>query len=282
MALLKIIFGITCISASSLAAAQSASPWLPIPQSGSVGVTYVSQSAKEAYIGDKLLPLSGITSGGASNYKRQNLGVNIAYGITDAFSIDAAIARSKVKVGAADNASGWADSKLAANFRVLDEYESRSAPTITLRGAAIFNGGYDGAKLAAIGKDASGFEFSVLVGRQFNDAFKVWGGIGFEKRTDIPRARFFDINAAYTVLPGLSLSAGFTNKAYGGGLDIGGAGFSPARFQEVKEERSTLRLGAAYAIARNQSVAINFGKAIKGRNTVKDDRIIGLGYTVGF
>ncbi len=282
MTLLKTILAMTCVGASSLAAAQSASPWLPIPQSGTVGVNYVSQNAKEAYIGDKLLPLSGITGGGATNYKRQNVGVNFAYGITDAFSIDAAIARSKVKVGAADNDSGWADSKIAGNFRVLDEYTSRSAPTITLRGALIINGGSEAAKLAAISKAASGFEFSVLAGRQFNDAFRVWGGVGFEKRTDIPRARFFDVNAAYTVLPGLSLSAGYTNKAYGGNLDIGGAGFSPAKFQQVREERSTARLGASYAIARNQSVALNFGKAIKGRNTVKDDRIIGLGYTVGF
>jgi hypothetical protein len=282
MSQFKTILAIACVSTYSVVSAQSASPWLPIPQSGSVGVNYVDQSAKQAYIGDKLLPLSAITGGAASNYKRQNIGVNFAYGITDAFSIDAALAHSKVKVGAADDASGWADSKLAANFRVLDEYNTRSAPTVTLRAAAIFNGGYDGAKLAAIGKDASGFEFSVLVGRQFNDAFKVWGGIGIEKRTDIPSARLLDVNAAYTVLPGLSISAGYTNKAYGGNLDIGGAGFSPAKFQQVKEERSTLRLGAAYTIARNQSVAINFGKAIKGRNTVKDDRIVGLGYTVGF
>jgi hypothetical protein len=282
MSATKILFVLGCASLPALAAAQSASPWLPIPQSGTVGINYVSQSGTDAYVGDKLPPISDITSGAASNYKRQNLGLNFAYGFSDAFSLDVALGRAKVKVGGADNDSGWADSKLAFNWRVIDEYERRSAPTLTLRAALIINGGYDGAKLAAIGKAASGIEVSALIGRQITNSFKVWGGIGFEKRSDIPSARFVDLNAAYSALPGLSLSVGYTNKQYSGNLEIGGPGFSPAKFQQVKEERSTARVGVAYAVASNQSIALSFGKALKGRNTVKDDRIIGLSYSVGF
>jgi hypothetical protein len=272
------------VGVSTSAIAQSNVPWLPIPGSGSVGLSYVSQSGDSAYVmGGMDVPIVGITSGGATNYKRESLGLKLAYGATDSVAVDVSLAHSKVKVGGADNSSGLADTIVGVNWRVLDEYENRSAPTITLRLAGIINGNYEGARLAAIGKDASGYQISVLLGRQITPALSIWGGIGYEDRSrGVPNATFFDLNASYAVIPALSLSAGYTSKRYGGDLNIAGPGFSPARFQQVNEKRDTIRFGAAYSIASNQSLALSFGKLVSGRNTVKDDRIIGLGYTFGF
>jgi hypothetical protein len=267
----------------TLALAQSNSPWLPIPGSGSVGINYVNQTADSAYIGDKQLPVSGITGGAAKEYKRQSYGLKLVYGIADAVSVDANLGRGKVRVGAADNSSGVTDSTIGVNWRVLDEYESRSLPTLTLRLALIGNGSYDGARLAALGKDSSGYELGATLGRQIGNAFRVWGGLGLEKRSNgVPDATVIDLNAAYSVIPNLSLSVGYTNKKFDGNLDIGGPGFSPAAFQRVKEQRETARFGASYAIAGNQTIALNLGKVIGGRNTVKDGSIVGLGYSYGF
>ena len=265
------------------ALAQSNAPWLPIPGSGSLSAGYVNQSGDSAYIGDKKLPLRTITGGGAERYKRDNVSLKFAYGLTDSVSVDAAVVHSKVKIGAADNASGIADSVLGVNWRVLDEFERRSLPTVTLRLSGILNGSYDGARLAGLGKDANGYGLSVLIGRQFTPKLSAWGGLGFEKRDNgVPTAKFVDLNAAYAVLPKLSLSAGYTNKKFGGNLDIGGPGFTPAAFQKVKEERETVRVGASYALTGKQSVGVSLGQAISGRNTVKDDRIIGVNYSLGF
>lgn len=267
----------------SLVSAQSNAPWLPIPGSGSIGVNYVNQTADSAYIGDKQLPISGITGGGAQEYKRQSYGLKLVYGLADAVSLDASFGRGKVRVGAADNSNGNTDSTIGVNWRVLDEYASRSVPTLTLRLAAIINGSYDGARLAALGKDSSGYELGATLGRQLGNSFRVWGGVGLEKRSnDVPTATVFDINGAYSVTPNLSLSVGYTNKQFDGSLDIGGPGFSPAAFQRVKEQRQTARLGASYALAGNQTIALNVGKVLNGRNTVKDDSIVGLGYSYGF
>lgn len=267
----------------TLSLAQSSSPWLPIPGSGSVSASYVYQNGDSAYVGDQKLSISAITGGGAQRYKRDSAGLKFTYGILDALSVDAAFTYAKTRVGAADNSSGIADSVFGLNWRVVDEFEKRSLPTVTLRAVGILNGGYDGARLAALGKDANGYGLSLLVGRQITPAFSVWGGVGLERRSeDVPNAKFIDVNAAYVIVPKLTVSAGYTNKKFGGNLDIGGPGFTPARFQQVKEERETVRLGASFAITNKQSIGVNLGKTLDGRNTVKDDLIVGISYSVGF
>lgn len=276
-------FGLLTAGIPMLALAQSNSPWLPIPGSGSIGLSYANQRADTAYIGDKNLPISGITGGGAKSYNRTAYGLSAGYGLTDSVSLDASIGEGSVKVGAADKSSGQTDTVLGANWRVLDEYASRGLPTVTLRAAAIISGSSDGGRLGALGKSASGYGLSVLVGKQLGAAFRVWGGLGLEDRNKgVPNAVFVDLNGAYSVTPQLALSVGYTSKKFGGNLDIGGPGFSPALFQNVREERETARLGVTYAIAGNQSVALNLGKVVSGRNTVKDDLIVGLGYSYGF
>lgn len=264
--------------------AQSFSPWLPIPGSGSASVGYVSQSGDTAYVmGDTEAPISGITGGGANRYKRDALSINLGYGISDALSVDARLGYAEAQVGAADNSSGLDDVTVGLNWRVLDEYSNPDAPTVTLRVAGIVGGDYDGARLAAIGKDASGIQMAAIVGRQVTPALGLWGSVGFESRNrNVPTATFFDLNAAYSVTPALGVSVGYSNKRFGGDLDIAGPGFSPDLFQQVSEERATVRLGVSYAIAGNQSVSLNLGRLVSGSNTVKDDRIIGVGYSIGF
>jgi hypothetical protein len=263
--------------------AQSVAPWLPIPGSGTITLGYIDQSADSAYIGDKKLPVSGITGGAASKYKRSSFGLNFNYGLSDSLSIDGTLARGKVKVGAADNSSGLLDTVIGLNWRVVDEYETRNAPTVTLRLTGILNGDYDGAKLAALGKDANGFGLNAIVGRQFTSTLRAWGGIGYENRSKaVPNAVSFDANIGYRVLPALDLTAGYVSKKYDGTLDIGGPGFSPAAFQRVKEQRQIAKIGASYSIAGNQSVGLSLAKVLDGRNTVKDDRIVGVNYSYGF
>lgn len=277
------ILALLALGLPALSLAQASSPWLPIPGSGSVGLNYVTQRADSAYIGSTNLPISAITGGGAQRFNRDSYGLNLSYGVTDSVALDAAIGRGSVKVGAADSSSGQTDTILGVNWRVLDEYESRGLPTVTLRAAGIISGGTDGARLGALSKAADGYGVSVLVGKQIGTAFRVWGGLGVENRNKgVPRATSFDLNGAYSITPQLALSAGYTNKKFGGNLDIGGPGFSPALFQNVREERETGRLGLSYAIAGNQSVALNFSKVLSGRNAVKDNQIVGVGYSYGF
>jgi hypothetical protein len=275
-----------CISLVALpgfASAAADSPWLPIPGQVSLSLNHTQQSANDAYIGSMQLPISTITGGGASKYERSTTRLRVGYGLFDAVSLDASLGVGKVKVGAADNDSGRLDSIVGVNWRVLDEYELGGAPTLTLRAAAIFKGSYDGNKLAALGNAQNGFELALIVGKEVLPGLAVWGEIGVVDRSGaVPNATTAELGVRYRFGGGFSASLGFAQEKYGGNLDIGAPGFSPARFQEVRAERSLTKLGLAYAFAGNQGLALSFANTGSGRNTTKDNQIIGLGYTIGF
>lgn len=265
------------------ALAEGASPWLPIPGEVAISLNLSQQSGDTAYVGSTELPLSAITGGGASKYKRSTTTLRLAYGLSDAVALDASLGRGSVKVGGADNSSGAVDSTAGVSWRVLDEYERSGLPTVTLRAGAIFKGSYDGARLAALGNAANGYELSLAVGKQLTSAFSLSAEAGVQERSNsVPKATFFELGARYRVLPALSVSLGYTDKKYAGNLDIGGPGFSPARFQQVRAERSITKLGIGYAITGNQGIALSLAKVGSGRNTVKDDSIAGLSYTFAF
>jgi hypothetical protein len=275
----------TAILALPLSAlAEGSSPWLPIPGQLSLTLNQTEQSGRNAYIGEAQLPLATITGGAASKFRRSTTSLRLGYGLADSVSLDAVIGYGQVKIGAADRDSGQSDSVLGVNWRVLDEFEQPSWPTLTLRGAAIFKGSYDGARLAAIGNDQNGFELAVLLGKQITPSLALWAEAGVQDRSGgVPNARFYEIGARYRFATKWSASLGYASKKYGGDLDIGGPGFSPARFQQVRAERELVKLGLGFALAGNQGLALNYAKVLSGgRNTVKDDSIVGLSYTYAF
>jgi hypothetical protein len=227
--------------------------------------------------------LTAITGGAASAFKRSTTQIRLGYGLSDAIALDATLGQGKVRVGAADNDKGQVDSVVGVSWRVLDEFENPELPTLTLRAAAILKGSYDGARLAALGNAADGLELSVILGKQLGSAFAVWAQAGVQNRSGaVPDASFLDLGARVRVTSSLSATLGYGSKKYAGGLDIGGLGFSPARFQEVAAERSIVRVGLGYALSANQGLSLNLARVASGRNTVKDDSIVGLSYTVGF
>lgn len=263
--------------------AEGDSPWLPIPGQFALTLNLSEQSGKNAYIGGALTPISAITSGGASSYKRSTTALRADYGLSDSVALDASIGQARIRVGAADNDDGPTDSVFGLRWRVLDEFEDPSLPTLTLRAAAIVKGSYNGARLAAVGKGGSGFEAAVVLGKMIGRDVSVWGELGVQDRDHgVPSATFIDVGARWRFTRGWSASLGWSQRKFGGSLDIGGAGFSPARFQQVREERSVVKFGVAWAVAGNQTLALNAAKTTSGRNTVKDDRALGLAYTFAF
>lgn len=278
----------TLLAAATLALplaalAEGDSPWLPIPGQFSLSLNHTEQSGDDAYIGSAKTPISAITGGAASTYRRATTQLRLGYGLSDAFALDATLGYGKVSVGAADRDSGQIDSVIGASWRAIDEFEQPGLPTLTVRAAAILKGGYDGARLAALGNDQNGFELALLLGKQWTPAFALWAEVGLQDRSGaVPKATFYEVGARYRFAPAWSASLGYSDKKYSGDLDIGGAGFAPTRFQEVRAERGIVKLGLGYAFAGNQGVALNLGTAVSGRNTVKDDQIIGLSYTIAF
>ena len=265
------------------ALAEGDSPWLPIPGDLAVTINYTKQSGDDAYLGSTKVPISAITGGAASKFERSTTTLRLDYGISDALSLDATLGYGRVRVGSADNDSGRVDSVIGLNWRVVDEFAMPGSPTVTLRAAAIINGSYEGARLASLGNNESGYELAALLGKQLTSTFGVWAEAGVQNRSGaVPNAKFWELGARYRFAPNWSASLGYARKDYSGDLDIGGAGFTPARFQEVSAERAVAKLAIGYAISGNQGVALTLAKLVNGRNTVNDDQIIGFSYTHAF
>ena len=265
------------------ALAEGDSPWLPIPGQLSLSVNLTQQSGDSAYIGSVKVPVTAITGGGASKFRRSSSQLRLGYGISDGLSLDATVGYGRARVGAADNDSGLTDSVLGLNWRVLDEFEQPALPTLTLRGALIFKGNYDGGRLAALGNDQNGFELAAVLGKQLTPALALWAELGVQNRSGaVPNATFYELGTRYRWTPQWSASLAYASKKYSGNLDIGGPGFTPARFQDVRAERGLVKLGLGYALAANQGLALSLTRIASGRNTVNDNSIVGVSYTFGF
>lgn len=265
------------------ALAEGGSPWLPIPGEASVSVSQTEQSAKNAYIGATETPITAVTGGAASKFTTSTTRVRLGYGLSDSVAVDASLGYGKVKAGAADSDSGLADSIIGLNWRVVDEFERPGLPTLTLHGAAIIKGSYEGDRLAALGNAANGFEFGVLLGKQLTSSFALWGEAGVQNRSDnVPNATYYGLSGRLNVAPKWSLNAGVSRNQYSGNLDIGGPGFSPARFQQVKAERTLVKAGVGWSFARNQGLGLSLATVTSGRNTVKDRSIVSLSYTYAY
>lgn len=262
------------------AMAEGTSPWLPIPGEFSITANYTFQSGDAAYIGENEIPVSAITGGAADDFERSTKTLLLSYGLSDTFAVDASLGYGDVEVGSADEDDGLTDTNIGLSWRVVDEYLSPGLPTLTLRGAVIIKGDYDGARLASVGNDENGFEFSLLAGKQLTNKLALSGEIGLQTRGgEVPNARHYHINAHYQIAEKWNATLGYSFKDYGGTLDIGGPGFTPARFQEVNAERELVKFGVGYALAANQGVSFTFATVVDGRNTVIDDEIFSLSYT---
>ena len=240
------------------------SPWLPVPGSTQISLGYINQTGDEFYLGTAEMPLP-------EKLKQDTYSIGAQYGLTDAIAINARLNYAKINFGPASE-SALADSSIGFNWRVYDEFEHASAPTITLRGAAIIAGDYETGKIDAIGDGASGLELSVLAGKYLMPNLTVAGEFGYHYRSgDVPGDLWFSANAGYSLASFVSVSAGYITTRSFGDLDIGGPGFSPPRFPEVQEDRDLISVGAAFSVASSTSLNVNYGTVVSGRNTTKAD-----------
>lgn len=280
---IRSIFCAMLVAAPLMSFAEGDSPWLPIPGQLALGVSHTRQSGDNAYIGDQKLSLKAITNGAGDKFERTNTSLRLGYGISDSLAVDATIGWGDVKAGAADSDSGMLDSIVGVNWRVLDELENPDLFTLTLRSAVILKGDYEGGRLAGLGNGANGFELAVIAGKQLTSSWSVSAEVGFQDRDkEVPDATFIEFGTSYRFAPQWVGSLGYGLKRYSGHLDIGGPGFSPEKFQKVREERDVIKFGLGYAWTGNQAVGLGLGKLLNGRNTTRDDYIVSLNYTYGF
>ena len=269
------------LSIASVGFAENTSPWLPIPGQLSLTLNVTDQTGDNAYIGDDEIKADTITGGAANSFDRTDTSVLLQYGVSDNLAVDALLGYGESEAGTADEDAGFTDAILGVSWRVVDEFLTvNKLPTVTLRGAVIFAGDYDGNRLAGLGKGENGFQASVVVGKQFTEKFSASAELGYEERGgDVPEATYYSLIGHYQPRSDIGLSLGYSSKEYDSDLDIGGPGFNPSRFQEVNEEREVATFNIGWAVAAKHGVALSYATLLDGRNTVADDDIVALTYT---
>ena len=247
------------------------SPWIPVPKTGSITITQVSQEATHFYRGPNGTARGALPFG---SLEQSTTWITANYGIADALAVDGQLGRSTVEAGgpfADDEQNGSADMSFGLTWRVIDEDVSETGmPSVALRFGIIRAGDYDVGMPHAIGDGGDGFEMSVHVG-------KVMGPIALAAEfgikslnNDIPQATTLAATAHwFTPVPGLSIRAQYYSQGSDGSLNIGtpdGPPAHPDRFPQVAEEVDRFSVGATYSFGA-LSVGLDSFDTRDGRNT---------------
>lgn len=185
--------------------------------------------------------------------------ISVEYGFWEDFAVDitGGYVLAEVDGGTFDDNDGAADTLIGLRWNIVDEFESESPymPTLTLRLGGIIAGSYEESMPHSPGDGASGAEFSLLYGKSFGETgFGLFGDLGFRVRSDdVPEDFFTSVGLYKTLFDNFTVSAGYRLNHGLDGLDIGGPGFTPARFPELQEINHNIEAGVSYTDAGNRT-----------------------------
>lgn len=266
------------VAFSPAAFANDISPWTPAEGSGEAEISYTRQEADELNAGDTRAPLP-------RDLSQDNGSLAISYGITHRLAADVRIGYAKssflVDPGLAPEGGldGLTDVFVGLRFKALDETDGAPV-TVTLGVAGIIDGGYRTGALPAIGDGGSGGQVALALGRNIGPV-AISGDIGYRSRSNnVPDEIFGAVNASISPASGVSLYGSLSFADSTSGIDIGGPGFTPARFPEVEEDYKIWLLGASASLTDEVAANIGYGEKFDGRNTAQSKFFrIGLSYS---
>ena len=294
-------FAVTSLLALALPAQADGSVWLPTPGSGTLTVSYISQTADDMWVGKAgpmPIPFRGLD--------QTTVLVDGSYGLSDAIALDASVGRSEVSpkhgMPIPISTDGRTDLELGVTWRFLDEVIS-DGPSVAVRFGVILAGDYEaggpgpvevmgdasrvGPGPTAIGDGADGFEFSAIVGKVLGNRVALSAELGTRNRSsDVPRETFMNVDAHLIAGRHLVLSAQYHVQSSSGDLDIGpppspgGHGTYWYRFPDVAEDINRVSLGGTLSFDRF-TVGVHWFSVLDGRNTAEFEAIGGT-FTYNF
>lgn len=247
--------------------ASGESPWLPAEGAGTVGFSYGQQTADRFFAGDTELQLPADLDLWTST-------ISLSYGFSDRLAFDASVGYAGsdfiVDPGLAPEGglSGITDSRFGLRYKIHEG----DVATFTLNGAVIIEGNYDVGAISAIGDGGSGAELSGLLGLQSGNGFFASGELGYRTRSNsVPNEWFANVAGAYAFTDNFSGSLNYQVVRSDGDLNIGGPGFTPARFPEVDEDYDLIFGGINIKMSDQWGLGAGYGRRLDGRNTAKSD-----------
>jgi hypothetical protein len=265
---------------SSMPAA-SRTAWV-LPQGKfSLNLSYVFETFDEFWMGRTKAQLP-------DDIEQHTVAVGLEYGLFDAVTVDLTLGYTRTSFSPADDLDGLNDTTLGVRWRVVDEFavDSPYIPTLTVRVGGIIAGTYDTVTTGAPhspGDGASGVEMSLLFGKALgNTGFGLFGEVGYRHRLEnVPDDFFASLGVYKTFLEGFIASFGYRRVQGLSGLDIGGPGFTPARFPETQEIFDNLEAGLGYTDTGGRHYGLFGAWTIDGKNA-GEKTIVGASLTIPF
>jgi hypothetical protein len=264
---------------SSCVHAASNSPWTPAAGSADVTFSFASQTADRFFVGNQEMMLP-------TDLELDSTDLTLAYGISDTLALDVQIGYASsdflTDPGLAPQGglSGLRDSRIGLRYNLIGS--EQDLPTVTIGLAALIAGSYDTGAITAIGDGETGVEAQILVGHAFESGLALSAGFAHRSfSNDVPSNNVFDLGVGYAFTDVFSAGLFYQDVSADGNLDVGGPGFSPARFPELDEEYSLYGGSLSVALGDAWSIGLDVGRKNDGKNTAKS-RFFQIGITRSF
>jgi hypothetical protein len=247
----------------------------------SLQLSYVFETFDEFWMGRTKAQLP-------DDIDQHTVAVGVEYGLFEDVTADLTLGYTRTSFSPADDLDGLNDTTLGVRWRLVDEFQVDSpyVPTLSVRIGGIIAGTYDTVTTGAPnspGDGASGVEISLLFGKTFGDTgFGIFGDMGYRYRLEnVPADFFASIGVYKTFFAGFIASFGYRRVQGLSGLDIGGPGFTPARFPETQEIFDNLEAGLGYTDTGGRQYGLFGAWTIDGKNT-GEKTIVGASLTLPF
>ena len=254
---------VTLLLGGSSVAYGEGSPWLLEDGATNFGISVISGSSRDFFIGETSTDLGADIDG-------TFIWLNASHGYDDVwvFDIRTGYARSQFQSNPEEQ-SDINDTSLGVSYQFLNEFEQDNGlPTISGRLGYTIGGDYVTDQIDAIGDGASGFDVSLLVGKNLAPAFSVSGDLTYRQRdSDVADAVKFLLNGNYAApLSGLSFQLGYGLIRTDSNIDIGGLGFGVDQFPQTDKDSDWLITSANYGFSNGFGINFSFSTVLDGRN----------------
>jgi hypothetical protein len=274
-----LVAGAYCaLAISAPAFANEISPYTPVAGGGEAEISWTRQSADSFNPGDARAPLP-------VDLNQTTVALDASYGVTDKLALDLRVGYGKSEftvdpvLAPQGGLDGLTDIMIGARYKVIDEVDGGPF-TATLGVAAIIDGGYRTGAITALGDGGSGGQVALAFGKQLGPV-SYSSSIGYRTRgNNVPDEIFGGSRLTLSFADRFSVFGGLSFTDSTSGIDIGGPGFSPARFPEVEEDYKLWNVGGAVSFTDSLSLNATYGQKFDGKNTARSNFFrVGLGFS---
>ncbi len=239
------------------------SPWILEDGATNLGISVISGSSEDFFIGDTSTDLG-------SDLEGTFIWLNASRGYDDIWAFDVRTGYAETQFGTnPDEQSDISDTSLGVTYQFLNEFEQdNGSPTISGRLGYTFAGDYETDLIHAIGDGASGFDVSLLVGKNLAPEFSVSGDLTYRQRdNDVADAVKFLLSGNYAApLPGLSFQLGYGLVRTDSDIDVAGPGFGVEQFSQTDRDSDWLITSANYGFSNGLGINFSLSTVLDGRN----------------